>query len=222
MASICNDEWACFEVMSGHDRNPLSLSAVDPQIVNLNMTRTDIAALLFATLALGLPAASLAVDEKPALRFSEVTALAAKGKTQEALDAVEFNLKFKPRDPQWRFLHGMLLAQSERQSEAMAVFTALTEDFPNLPEPHNNLAVLQAANGQTGQARVSLEAAVRADPNYGVAHENLADVHLRLSLEAYQRALAAGGDAVLLGHKIKLLQQLIDNSSVVTSLPTKR
>jgi tetratricopeptide (TPR) repeat protein len=177
----------------------------------MTWTHLPIAALILTVSMMCCPAASFALEEKPGLRFSEITHLASSGKTQEALEAVESSLKAKPRDPQLRFLQGLLLTQSDRQSEAIAVFTALTEEFPNLPEPYNNLAALQAANGQTGQARVSLEAAVRADPNYSVAHENLADVHLRLSLEAYQRALAVGGDGRLLVPKIKQLQQLIED-----------
>lgn len=186
------------------------------------MMHSHIAALLFAASMVCLPAASLALDEKPALRFSEATNLAARGKVQEALDVVESNLKTKPRDPQWRFLQGLLLAQSDRRSEALSVFTSLTEEFPNLPEPYNNLAALQAANGQTDQARVSLEAAVLADSNYAVAYENLADVHLRLSLEAYQRAVAAGGDSKVLGRKIKQLQQLIEDPKQSTDGLTHR
>jgi Flp pilus assembly protein TadD len=175
------------------------------------MARTSIIALAVVASFAYAPLAALASDTKPALRFSEVTHLIAKGELRAALEAVESTLKSKPSDPQWRFLQGALLAQSERRAEAIAVFTSLTEDFPNLPEPHNNLAALQAANGHTDLARASLEAAVRADPSYGMAHENLADVHLRLSLDAYQRAVAAGGDVKVLGPRIKQLQQLIED-----------
>ena len=101
----------------------------------------------------------------------------------------------------------------------MAVFTALTEDLPNLPEPHNNLAVLQAANGQTGQARVSLEAAIRADPKYAVAHENLGDVHMRLALESYRNAVSSGADPSALAKKMKPLQLILDTTA--TSLGNK-
>ena len=101
----------------------------------------------------------------------------------------------------------------------MAVFTALTEDLPSLPEPHNNLAVLQAANGQTRQARVSLEAAIRADPEYAVAHENLGDVHMRLALESYRNAATSGGDPDALAKKMKPLQLILDTTA--TSLENK-
>ena len=185
------------------------------------MSRISIIAFLFVALLAHGPSA-VASDKKPTWRLSDVTRMIANGETGTALEAVESNLKTKPNDPQWRFLQGTLLAQSDRREEAIAVFTLLAEDFPNLPEPHNNLAALQAANGQTSLARASLEAAVRADPNYSIAHENLADVHLRLSLEAYQRALAAGGDAKAISPRIKQLQQLIEDPRRSVTEPTPR
>lgn len=135
--------------------------------------------------------------------------MAASGQIAAALAAVEQALKTRARDPQWRFLQGLLLAQSERQEDAIAVFTALTEDFPDLPEPYNNLAVLQAATGKLALARNSLEAAVRADPAYGVAHENLGDIQLRLAIEAYQRAASTGGDRAAIERKLKEMRLLV-------------
>ncbi|XVJ69839.1 MAG: tetratricopeptide repeat protein [Rhizobacter sp.] len=151
--------------------------------------------------------------------FSKAAKLVESGQTELAMSVIEEALKTRPLDPQWRFLKGTALTQSGRALEAMAVFTALTEDLPNLPEPHNNLAVLQAANGQTGQARVSLEAAVRADPRYAVAHENLGDVHMRLALESYRNAMSSGGDPSALAKKMKPLQLILD--AMGTSLGNK-
>lgn len=184
------------------------------------MTRSELAALIVAIGIGCLPAVGAAADEKPAPgSFSTASRLADAGRTDQALRIVETALKTRPRDPQWRFLQGRILSQSQRRGEAISVFTALTEDFPNLPEPHNNLAVLLAAEGQPAQARASLEAALRADPAYGVAHENLGDVHLRLSLQSYQRALAAGGDAAALHRKINQLQKLIDATEAAAPQP---
>jgi Flp pilus assembly protein TadD len=151
--------------------------------------------------------------------FPNAVKLVEAGQTDSALSAIEQALKTRPLDPQWRFLKGTALTQSGRSLEAMAVFTALTEDLPNLPEPHNNLAVLQAANGQTGQARVSLEAAIRADPKYAVAHENLGDVHMRLALESYRNAVSSGGDPSALAKKMKPLQLILETTA--TSLGNK-
>lgn len=178
------------------------------------MTRSPIAALTLAAGLLCLPAEVSSAEEKPpAVSFSTASRLADAGQTEQALRLVETALKTRPRDPQWRFLQGTLLSQSQRPDDAIAVFTALTEDYPNLPEPHNNLAALLAAKGQTSQARAALEAALRADSTYATAHENLGDLQLRLGLESYQRALAAGGDAASLNRRIKLLRQLLQEDA---------
>src|SRR5690606_21604631 len=68
------------------------------------------------------------------------------------------------------------------------VFQGLTQQFPELPEPHNNLAALHAARGELDLARAALDEAVRALPSYALAHENLGDLHLRPALRAWQRA----------------------------------
>lgn len=151
-----------------------------------------------------------AVPPEATPSFSNTLKLTEAGELKQALQAVNQALQTRPQDAQWRFLKGTVLTRMERASEALAIFTALTEDFPNLPEPHNNLAVLQAAQGQISQARVSLEAAVRADPKYAVAHENLGDVQLRLALQAYQNALAAGGNSSALTKKMKSLQLILN------------
>jgi hypothetical protein len=52
-------------------------------------------------------------------------------------------LAAKPRDPQMRFLKGVIQRDSGKVNEAIATFNKLTEDYPELPEPYNNLAVRQ-------------------------------------------------------------------------------
>jgi tetratricopeptide (TPR) repeat protein len=50
----------------------------------------------------------------------------------------------------------------------MAVFSKLTEDYPELPEPYNNLAVLYAQQKQYDKARTALEMAIRIHPGYAL------------------------------------------------------
>jgi tetratricopeptide (TPR) repeat protein len=58
-----------------------------------------------------------------------------------------------------------------------------------LPEPYNNLAVLYASQGQYDNARAALEMAIRTNPSYATAHENLGDVYAKLASQAYSKAL---------------------------------
>ena len=88
-----------------------------------------------------------------------------------------------------RFLKGVMLAESQRTAEAIVVFTLLNEDYPELAEPYNNLAVLYASQAQYEKARAALEAAMRGNPGYATAYENIGDVYARLAAQAYASAL---------------------------------
>jgi tetratricopeptide (TPR) repeat protein len=114
--------------------------------------------------------------------------LMRENKPDDALKVLEVALKVSPRDAQLRFLYGVNLADRGRTSEAAEVFEEMTRDFPELPEPYNNLAVVYAASGEIDKARVALEKAVSALPGYALAHENLGDVYARMALRAYERA----------------------------------
>lgn len=107
---------------------------------------------------------------------------------ESALKTLDSALKVSPRDPRLRFLYGVALHRLSRDKEAVDVFQQLTEDYPELPEPYNNLAVLSAAGGDLNMARTWLERAVRALPNYALGQENLGDVYIRLAVLAYGRA----------------------------------
>jgi tetratricopeptide (TPR) repeat protein len=113
----------------------------------------------------------------------------ARGQLNEALSKADQYLAGKPRDPQMRFLKGVIQTESGKPADAVATFTKLTEDFPELPEPYNNLAVLYAGQSQFDKARAALEMAIRTNPSYATAHENLGDVYAKLASQAYSKAL---------------------------------
>lgn len=139
--------------------------------------------------ASGLAPLGAAADPRAAERaHAEATNLLNAGRTREALGAVEQGLLRSPQDARLRFLKGVLLSSLNRNDEAIEIFRALTQDYPELPEPYNNLATLYAARGELDQARAALEEAVRALPVYGLAHENLGDVYLRLAMREWAQA----------------------------------
>ena len=121
----------------------------------------------------------------------QVEQLMRQDQIEPALAKIQAHLAQRPRDPQMRFWQAVLLTRQGKREQAMLVYTALTQDFPELAEPHNNLGVLQAANNDIDLAQRSFELALRADPQHALAHENLADVLLRQALRHYQRAAQA-------------------------------
>jgi tetratricopeptide (TPR) repeat protein len=109
-----------------------------------------------------------------------------------ALTQLDARIAANPRDAQAKFKRATVLARLNRDDEAIAAFTELTETFPELPEPYNNLAALYAKQGRYTEARAALETAVKASPGYGLAYENLGDLYLRMADQAYRRAQSLG------------------------------
>lgn len=135
--------------------------------------------LLFLCAEASANAGNLALDIEQQFR---------RGETAQAEQRVDQALLEQPSNAHLRFLKAVLLSETGRQDDATRLFQRLVQDHPELPEPHNNLAVLQAAAGQLDEARALLETALRLAPEYRVARENLGDVFVRLAHRAYQRA----------------------------------
>jgi tetratricopeptide (TPR) repeat protein len=140
--------------------------------------------------------------------YSDVNRLLKAGQSTEAMAKADQFLSSKPRDPQMRFLKGVILAETGKSNEAIALFVKLTEEFPELPEPYNNLAVLYAGQSQFDKARVALEMAIRTNPSYATAHENLGDVYAKLASQAYSKALQLDGSNAGVPPKLALIRNL--------------
>ena len=115
----------------------------------------------------------------------------------------------RPREPQARFLKGVVQTEQGQDAAAIATFTALAEDYPELPEPYNNLAVLYAQKGEYESARIALESAVRTAPDWGVAHENLGDIYVRLGAAEYATAAKLDRANKTAAAKLVLARELI-------------
>jgi Flp pilus assembly protein TadD len=102
---------------------------------------------------------------------------------------------------------------------AKAVYVRLTQEFPELPEPHNNLATIYAQESKFVLARDALEMAVRLNPDYAVAQENLGDVYVRLAREAYTRAASLDRAAVTIGPKRVQLETVLRPPAPATTTP---
>ncbi|NMM15248.1 MAG: tetratricopeptide repeat protein [Rhodoferax sp.] len=163
---------------------------------------------IFATLRLLTLAAACATTAVYADEYGDVSQLLRSGKLSEAMVKADAYLSSKPTDPQMRFLKGVIQRNSGKQAEAIATFTKLTEDYPELPEPYNNLAVLYAGQSQFDKARAALEMAIRTNPSYATAHENLGDVYARLASQAYNKALQLDGANAAVPPKLALIREV--------------
>lgn len=153
---------------------------------------------------------------------SSVTQSLQKGDLQSALQQVDALLAQKPKDPQYQFLKGVILTEQKKDAQAIQIFQSLTEQYPELPEPYNNLAVLYAQQGQYDKARAALEMAIRTNPSYATAQANLGDVYAKLASQAYQKALQLAPDENA-GAKIKLnlIRELFEQNKGTTTTPLK-
>lgn len=165
----------------------------------MTLSRFSLAFLIAYLPTLAFGAAPTIQDANQAFRI---------GNNQAALEKVNGFLKSNPKDAQGRFLKGLVLTELNRHNEAIKVFTSLTEDYPELPEPYNNLAVLHAAQADYERAKHSLEMAIRTHPSYATAHENLGDIYAKMASQAYDKALQLDKSNTSAQTKLSLIRDL--------------
>ncbi len=151
-------------------------------------------------------AALPALAAAPAVQ--EAQTLLSQGDYKGALDRLDRYLATSPQDAEGRFSRGLVLVKLNRTDEAIKAFADLTRDYPQLPEPYNNLAVLYAQKGDYEKARDALEAALATHPAYATAHENLGDIYSALAGAAYNRALQLDQGNQAVRYKLSLINQL--------------
>lgn len=149
---------------------------------------------------------------EPALE--EAKTLLRQGQYQPALEKVDQFLATKPKDVQGRFTKGIILTEMNRPNDAITVYQKITEDYPELPEPYNNLAVIYASQRQYEKAKAALEMAIRTHPTYATAHENLGDVYAKLASQAYDKALQLDSGNTQAQSKLAMIRELMGAGSV--------
>ena len=165
--------------------------------------------------------ASVSFSFAHADELKDISQLADQGQTAVALDRVNTFIAANPKNAQALFMKGVLLAEQGRRDEAIKTFTDVTEKFPNLPEPYNNLAVLYADQGQFDKARKALETAIKTHPSYATAHENLGDIYARMASEAYDKALQLDTNNARAQGKLSLIKDLFGTGNKTTIAAAK-
>jgi len=141
---------------------------------------------------------------------NDVRKLLRQAKYPQALILVNKGLATNPRDPQMRFWQAYIFEQQGQPQMAFQVYLELTREYPELAEPHNNLGVIFAAKGDYPNAKASLDAALRANPNYAAAHENMGDLLVNMARQSYQRSLALDTKQRSIAQKIERLTPILD------------
>jgi tetratricopeptide (TPR) repeat protein len=166
--------------------------------------------LILIALAIALP---VCADD-----VQDAAKLLKAGQHKQALDLVNKVLASKPRDAQARFLKGLIFTEQGKTKDAIEVFTQLTKDYPELPEPYNNLAVIYASQGQYDRARAALEQSIRTHPSYATAYENLGDVYAKLASQAYDKALQIDSSNAAAKNKLSLVRELVGRPSTAAAV----
>lgn len=184
---------------AGPGTTATSYRKTSKRIAHMTLSRFSL-----AFLAALLPA--LVIAATPSVQDANQTF--RQGNNQAALEKVNGFLATNPKDAQGRFLKGLILTELNRYPDAIKVFSGLTEDFPELPEPYNNLAVLYAAQADYERAKTSLEMAIRTHPSYATAHENLGDIYAKMASQAYDKALQLDKSNTSAQTKLALIRDL--------------
>jgi tetratricopeptide (TPR) repeat protein len=175
------------------------------------MGRIALIGLIAAVLALsqGAFAANAAATDE----YQQSSKLLGQQKYTQALQHIDRFIAAHPEDARGRFLKGVILSEDNRRADAIKVFTDLTHDYPGLAEPYNNLAVLYAGQGEYDKARQLLDRAIRINPRYATALENLGDVYARMADDAYTNALQIDGKNSTTRAKLALIKQLLSTGT---------
>jgi tetratricopeptide (TPR) repeat protein len=190
-------------------RKPFGLPSAMTSILALSsliMTRAVISTFVASAIALSLTAGSAFAT--PADEIKEASKLYQQNRLDAAMTKVNAALAQTPKDALGRFLKANIFIEQKRVADAIQVLTGLTEDFPELPEPYNNLAALYASQGNYEKAKAALELAIHTNPSYATAHENLGDIYAQLARREYDKALSLDKGNATAQSKLALVKDL--------------
>jgi Flp pilus assembly protein TadD/ketosteroid isomerase-like protein len=139
---------------------------------------------------------------------AEIDRMISDGRGADALKLIDAALARDSKDPSMRFRRGVALSMLDRKADAIAVFQKLVDEYPGLLAPYNNLAVLYASQGDYDKARVTLEKAIRTNPEYATTYQNLGNVYAQLASQAYSRALQLDKNDATVPPKLALLREM--------------
>ena len=152
---------------------------------------------------------------------SDVEKLVKAGKYPDAINLINTHLKKNPRNVQLRFVKARIQIEMRDYDQAKKTLIEITQQFPELPEPYNNLAAIAANQGKWIEARDYLELALKLRPSYNIASANLGEVYVRLGAKAYKDAAQNTQlNQRLYANRAKALMNLLKPQARVVNTPT--
>ena len=156
----------------------------------------------------------------------EIKLLLKNGNYKKAEGLINNSIESNLNNPEILFYRGIMETNLGKTNQAIDTFRDLTERFPELPEPFNNLAVLYAEKGQFRLAKEILEQAIKTNPSYLTAHINLGDIFTKMASEAYNKALEIDKSNNIAITKLSMITQLFNynpntKNTVIDSIKTK-
>lgn len=154
--------------------------------------------------------------------LEELQLLVEQKKYSTAIQSAEKLLAHQGQHPRVMFLTAYAYQMNRQIDKAESLYRQLISEYPNLPEPRNNLAMIYQDRGDYDAASKLLVEAIETHNSYATAYRNLSRIYKGIASEAYRRALSESSEPASYSHKIELsaLNQLdtltdIDNGSQI-------
>jgi tetratricopeptide (TPR) repeat protein len=154
---------------------------------------------LLVFLCLMLPGAALAMESTQQLQL-----LIEQKKYAEAGREGNRVMQQDPTNARARFLTAYAYQMIAETDKAIALYQDLIRDYPTLPEPRNNLAMIYLERGDYDHASQLLVSAINTRISYAIAYANLSQVYKGIASEAYRRAISQSTEPAKYTHDIEL------------------
>lgn len=139
------------------------------------------------------PAPQVTSDATDLQSLQQANRYLRNGQYQDALTAVDQVLATDEDNMDAQLIKATLLSKTGRSAQAETLLNELREQYPDRPEPLNNLAVMYAEAGDNSRAIQTLQSAFKTHPSYAQVYQNLSDMYAVLAAEAYNKALGVSG-----------------------------
>lgn len=150
---------------------------------------------------------ALKLDPKvPLAHWLYGKALLESGQRAQAMEAFRQELAIDPNEFDPNLYLGSLLNEGQQCKEAMPYLARALQVRPGSPQVRYQIAVAEIGMGNLAQAKKTLDALVKASPNFVEAHISLASVDYRLHLKQdgdRERAIVAKLNAEIQAQKAK-------------------